>query len=478
MSSMFAALTTASNALDVLEQAMGVVQNNVTNASTPGYASQKLNLSASAFNAADDLWGGVQADGVQSSRNTYAEESVRSQNELLGQATQQASSLSSLQSVFDVSGQSGIPAALSGLYSAFSAWSATPTDATAGQQVINAAQSFVSAVNQTASNIQQTSSQTSQQLASTVSQINQLSSQIAGMNAQIRSGGQNDAGLDANMYSTLEQLSNLANISVRNESDGTMTVLMDGQTPLVLGTTQTQLNVTYLGSVGPPPPNPGAPPDAHILTSGGQDVTSIVSGGQIAALLEFSNVTLPSVTGNGAQQGSLNQLAQAVADQVNTLLTSGQTNSGAAGTALFSYDAATPTSIASSLTLNPGMTAAQLAPVAPGPPPAANGVANQLAQLSNTGTVGATGMSYTGFYSSIASGVGTAQATAATAQQTQTQLVAQAQNMRNQVSGVSLNDQAAALLQFQQAYEAAAHVISTISNTSQYLLQMMGQLQG
>lgn len=478
MSSLFASLTTASNALDVLEQAMGVVQNNVTNASTPGYVNQTLRLGAAAFNPSENLWGGVQADGVQSSRNQYAEESVWNQNNLLGQASQQASSLGSLQSVFDVSGQSGIPAALSGLYSAFSAWSTTPGDATAQTQVMNAAQTFVQAVNQTAASVQQIGSQTETQLSSTVSQINQLASQIAGMNGQIRSGDQNDAGLQANLYNTIEQLSNLANVSVQTQSDGTVTVLMDGQTPLVMGTTLTQLDVTYLGSVGPPAPSPGAPPSAHILTSGGRDVTSILSGGQIAALVQFRNVTLPSITGDGQQQGSLNQLAQAVADRVNSLLTSGQTSSGAPGTPLFTYTAGIPTSVAASLSVNSSITATQLAPVDPGPPAVANGVANSLAQLSNPTSPASMidGMSYTGFYGSIASGIGAQQASAASAQQTQTQLLTQAQNMRNQVSGVSLNDQAAALLEFQQAYEASAQMISTINSTSQYLLQTMEQL--
>ncbi len=194
MSSLFAALHTASDALDVIEQAMGVTQNNVSNASTPGYVTQTLKIAANPFNPSGNIWGGVQADGIQSSRNQYAEESVWNQNQLLGSASTQASSLSALESNFDVSGQTGIPAALSSLYSAFSAWSNSPTNPDQQQQVITAAQGVAQAFNQTSSNIQQISSQTDQQLQSTVSQINQLSSQIAGINGQIRNGDANDAG--------------------------------------------------------------------------------------------------------------------------------------------------------------------------------------------------------------------------------------------------------------------------------------------
>lgn len=479
MSSLFASLRTASDALGVLEQAMGVTQNNVANASTPGYVTQTLKIAANTFDPSGNVWGGVHADGFQSSRNRYAEQSVWNQNQRLGSASRQTSSLSSLQSNFDVSGQSGIPAALSRLYSAFSAWGNSPTDPNQQQQVITAAQGIAQSFNQASSNIQQLSTQTDQQLQSTVTQINQLSSQLAAINGQIRQGDGNDAGLQANLYNTIEQLSNLADVSVENQTDGTVTVLMNGQIPLVLGTNQMQIQVTYLGSAGA---SAGAPPDAHIMTGSGQDVTSIVNGGQIAALLQFRNVTLPSVTGDGTQQGSLNQLAQAIADRVNGLLTSGQISPGpppVSGVQLFTYNTATPTATASTLAVSPTITGSQLAAINPGPPSVANGIATQLAQLSNPQSAGSmvNGMSYTDYYSSIASGIGQQQSAASSTQQSQTELLAQAQTMRDQVSGVSLNDQAASLMQFQQAYEASAKVISIIEATSQYLLTTMQSIQ-
>jgi flagellar hook-associated protein 1 len=471
MSDLLSALQTAGHSLDILQQAMGVIQNNVANASTPGYVTQTLNLSASTFQPENNLWGGVQADGVQSARSQYAEQSVWNQNELLGAATAQASSLSSLQSVFDVTGKSGIPAALSGLFSAFSAWSASPTDATSQQQVLDVAQSVSQAFQQAASSIGQIESQTNQQIESTVDKINQLSSQIASINQQIRNGGTNDAGLQANLYNDLEQLSNLTSISVQVEGDGTATVLMGGQTPLVIGGTQTELQVQYVGSAGfPPPLFPNASPDVKITTASGQDVTSIITEGQLAGLVQFRNTTLPSVIGNQNQQGSLNQLAQAIADKVNGLLTSGQTASGNYGLPLFTYASAR---VAASLSVNPNITVSQLAAIQPANgsnAAVANGIASQLAQLANNSS-DINGMSFTNFYSSVASDVGAQASNASAAQQTQTDLLAQAQNMRAQISGVSLNDQAAQLVQFQQAYEAQSEMIQVITSTSNYFMQ-------
>jgi len=125
------------------------------------------------------------------------------------------------------------------------------------------------------------------------------------------------------------------------------------------------------------------------------------------------------------------------------------------------------------------MTASQLAPVDPGPPSVANGIADQLSQLQSPTSAAdmLSGLSYTGFYSAIASDVGALKASASQTQQTQTQVLTQAQSARGQLSGVSLNEQAAALLQFQNAYQASAQALSTIEKTMQYLMTTFQSLQ-
>jgi len=479
MSSLFSALNTASNALDVLGDAIGVVQNNVSNSSTPGYVTQTLNMTARPFDASGNLWGGVEANGVMNSRSIFAEQAVWSANEQAGQSTQEASSLSALQNFFDVSGTSGVPAALSSLYSAFSAWSSNPTDTTSRQQVITAATTFAQSVQQAATNVEQLRTQTDTQLSGTVSNINSLTAQIASINGEIQQGDKSDAGVQAQLYNSLEQLSNLVPISVTTASDGTATVLLGGQSPLVLGDSSNPLQVSYTVPANPTIAN--ATPDAQLLTSGGTDVTALANQGQLGGLLSFRNTTLPSVIGDSQQQGSLNQLAQSVADTVNNLLEGGEISSGppaVAGQALFSYSTADPTEAASSLSLDPAITASTLAAIAPGPPAVANGIATQLAALSTAQNSSLNNLSATDFYSSIASGIGQSEATASSNQTTQAQLLSQAQNMRAQVEGVSLNQQAALIMQYQQSYQAAAQVISTVNLTMQSLLTVMQQISG
>jgi flagellar hook-associated protein 1 len=458
--------------MDVLEKAIGVVQNNVANANTPGYVTQTPTFLARPFDPAGNVWGGVESGAVESARNGYAEQAVWSASQQAGLTTQQATSLTALENVFDVSGTSGIPAALSQLSAAFSSWSANPTDPPTRQQVLVAAQNFSQSFNQTAAGIDTIRSQTDQQLSSTVGQINQYAAQIADINAQIRRGAGSDAGLQSQLYNTLEQLSSLAPVTVRTESDGTATVLLGGQSALVIGQNANPLRLAY-----PPPavgaPNPNAAPDAQLLSADGADVTALATQGQLGGLLSFRNTTLAAVLGDSQQQGSLNQLAQGVAGRVNTLLATGTTGSPPVpGAALFTYSLTSPTQAAATLAVNPLLTAAQLAA---GTATSANGVASQLAGLatSHNATDQIAGLNYTDFYSNIASGIGQQAASASTAGAAQTQILTQAQNLRAQVSGVSLNDQAASLLQFQQGYQAAAQMITVINNITQSLLTMM-----
>jgi flagellar hook-associated protein 1 FlgK len=476
VSSLFAALGTAANALDVLEKAIGVVQNNVANANTPGYVTQTPTFLARPFDPAGNVWGGVESGAVQSARNGYAEQAVWSANQRAGSATQEATSLDALQNVFDVSGTSGIPGALSQLSAAFSSWSSNPTDTTAREQVLTTARNLSQSFNQASTGIDTIRSQTDQQLATTVSQINQYAAQIANINLQIRRGSGSDAGLQSQLYNTIEQLSSLAPVTVRTESDGTATVLLGGQSPLAIGQNASPLSLAY-------PPNgvsanyPLAAPDAQLLAADGHDVTALANEGQLGGLLAFRNTALPAVVGDGQQQGSLNQLAQSIADRVNGLLTSGQSSAGpppVAGVPLFTYSSTSATAAAATLAIDPLVTAADLAA---GTSTSANGVASALAGLANSHNtadqVGLSGLNYTDFYSNIASQIGEQAASASSTSAAQTQILTQAQNLRAQVSGVSLNDQAASLMQFQQGYQAAAQMITVINNITQSLLQMM-----
>jgi flagellar hook-associated protein 1 FlgK len=207
-------------------------------------------------------------------------------------------------------------------------------------------------------------------------------------------------------------------------------------------------------------------------------VTSYVSQGKLAGQLDVYNNILPSLGGNAYQQGDLNLLAQSVADRVNQILTSGNISDGpppVPGVPLFSYNAGNPSAIAQTLTLNGAATPDQLAAIDPGPPYVSNGIALRLAALASPQSAAdkLNGFSYAEFYGNMAAGVGRQTQAAQDQLVIQQGTLAQARNLRSQVSGVSLNDEAAQMVAFQRAYDAVSRTVSILDELTQATINML-----
>jgi flagellar hook-associated protein 1 len=466
--SLFSALNTAAGALSAFNKAIDVTQNNVANANTPGYAAQNPVMESVNLQSPNDILGGV-TEETQNTRSAYADTAVQQQQSLLGEFQQLQTSLAPLQSALDVSSTSAIPSALNELFSSFSQWSSQPSNGAYQTAVINAARDTAAAFQQVASQLTSASASTSQDLQSTVAEINQDATAIQGYNAQIAAGNSNP-GLSAQLENTLENLSNLVNIQTLPGVGGMVTVLIGGQTPLVIGTNVDALQVGAAANAA------NGPANATILDSNGNDVTSQVSSGSLGGLLSVRNGLIPSLIGGGSQVGGLNTLAQSLADTVNNLLESGSTTATPpfqSGSALFTYTAAPASGLAASLQVTAGFQPSQLAATDPGPPEVSNGIALQLAGLDTNPAGQINGLSFSQYFASLASSVGSAVNNANNNAAAQAQTVSQAKNLQQQVSGVSLDEEAIRLVQLQSSYQAASKVVTVIDEITQSLMGMI-----
>src|SRR5579883_569953 len=469
MGSLFSALNTAAGAIAAFNDAIDVTQNNVANANTAGYAKQVPLMESVDIQSSKGVLGGV-TEQTHDTRNGLADTAVQQQLSLLGQFQQLQTSLAPLQTALDVSANAPIPSALNQLFQSFSQWSTQPSNSIYQTAVITAAQATATAFQQVASQLNAARGSASQNLQSTVAQINQGAAKIQAYNTSIAAGNGNP-GLSAQLESTLEDLSSLVNVQTLPGVGGTVTVLLGGQTPLVLGT---QVNALQVGADVANAVN--GPPNATILDSNGKDITAQVTSGKLNGLLSTENNLIPSLIGGGQQVGGLNTLAKSVADTVNTLLEQGSTTPTPpyqAGTALFSYSGAPPSGIAQSLQVVSGFSPSQLAATDPGPPAVSNGIALKLAALDTNPAGQINGMSFSQYYGSLAAQVGNAVSSANTSAAAQTQAVTQAKNLQQQVSGVSIDEEAVRLVQLQSSYQAASKVVTVIDQITQALMNMV-----
>jgi len=478
MSNLLASLLSTAGTLDAYSRVLEVAQNNVANASTAGYAKQRLDLYALPFDPAGGVTGGVRAGSVVSARSEYAEQTVRRETSALGYEQQLVDNLTSIQSNFDISGNQGIPQALNNLLQSFSAWGATPDNQAARQTVIERASDLANSFQRTSNDVSARARDTELQVDQTIVEVNRIVGEIRGYNHFAMQGNNHDSGLDARIHASLEELSTLVDVDATFQSDGTVNLMLNGESPLLLGDKSFALDSSLYQPQDPAPVNVSGPAVMRITAADGSDVTSKTTGGQLGALLKVRNRILPEIMGDGMQPGGLNVMAKQFADRVNQLLTSGNITNGPpaeAGLPLFTYDATDATAVARSLAVSSGLTAEQLAAISTGPPTVSNGVPLALSAMANPlqDQDKVNGLSFSQFFGHMAARVGSLLSDGLNNQDVQQSLLSQAKDLRQQFQGVSLDEEATILMQFQRAYQATSKFLSVLDQLTETTINIL-----
>jgi flagellar hook-associated protein 1 FlgK len=98
----------------------------------------------------------------------------------------------------------------------------------------------------------------------------------------------------------------------------------------------------------------------------------------------------------------------------------------------------------------------------------------RLAGLANSSDPAAQldGLNYPSFFGKIAGALGSAISSAQTNVTVERDLGIQARDLRQQSSGVSLDEQAVKVMEFQRAYQAASKMVTVLDGLLETLMQM------
>lgn len=453
MGNLLVSLRNTAEAMRVYERGMGVVQANVTNASTPGYARQTQLLAAMRMDLDSGLPGGVVSAGTLDCRNEYAEATVRRRAESLGYADERARQLDALEPVYDITSNGSLSSAMDRLFQSFSALTVAPNDLAARQVVLDRASELARSFRAMDASLQEASASTDKSLAQQVDAINRVVAGISSLNKQFRTDFEvkNDAGVQAQMNNLLEQLSELGNFTVLRNDDGSATVYLGGQTLLAVGEQQLRISLDASSSAS-----------ARILDASGQDITSQVEGGRLAALLEIRNQMLP------AKRNQLDRLAQSLADSVNNVLAGGVDLDGnTPGKNLFQYDG----TLGAARTLTTTDLAPRELAAASSAAPGGNGVALQASALGQAKVLD--GGTFTQYFAAQAAAVGRMASAARDERDSNQALVTQARQFRQEVQGVNLDQEAIALIEYQRAYQASAQLVKTLNEMTETIINLL-----
>jgi flagellar hook-associated protein 1 FlgK len=236
-------------------------------------------------------------------------------------------------------------------------------------------------------------------------------------------------------------------VRVVKHDDGTVTV-MGEESNLVDRVIPTQLSVS------------GASPTLGIVDSGGVPLSRI--GGSMGGALEVINKVVPDL------RTQLDALALNVVTEMNAIHRNGFTSTGSTFTDFF--DAGLTSAGSISLAAPIKLSSANVA-AGGSARPGDGSIALQLAQLGSAGIGGLAGRTFRDYYSGVAAGVGLAVDGASTDSDVQQALMDQADQQRAAVSGVSVDEEMVNLISQQQAFGAAAKIVTIADDMMKTLLQ-------
>jgi len=461
---------------------LNTASNNLANVSTPGYATEKVNLSPEAAGGVLSTGQGVIVGSVSRlSDAVYSAVSVAAAG-VQGSASQTSQALTSIQTIFPEPSSSGIASQLSTLWSNIATLASNPSQAGAEQAVVGAAQSVALSLNNSSTQLSQLSTSLQGTVGSgagdggTLAQVNSLLQQVAHLNAQIVAGavsGQNANALTDQRTAAVNTLAGLIGLTSTAGPHGALAIYANG-VQLVSGNVAQTLSTT--GSA--------ATANLAITTANGVEVNV---GGSIGATLTAVNTTIPDY------QSKLNAVADALATSLNTLQAKGMSASGVPGSAIAGGATALPnifvnngssnTYTTGSSTLNSAATI-EVAPalmadtslIATASAPGA-GNANVIGTPSLDGSNGqamaALATSTTGpdaAYQTMIGALGTQAANALTTSNTAQSLFTTASNNLSTITGVDQNTQEVNIMAAQNAFQANSKVIGAINSCFQSLI--------
>ncbi len=448
MTSLSSSLAIASQSLMAEQAEISVTNNNIANASTTGYSREQVELEESPNN-------GVDITGITSVQDELLNIQIQQQTSQQSSANAQVNALTQVEDLFPSTGTS-LSSSLSTFFTSLTALSANPSNTASRETVISNAQTLVQQFNSISSGLTGPASALNTDVTTDVAQINQLSSEAASLNQQIvqqQSAGQPTATFTDQLNQLETQLAGLTNISITHTADGD-TISTGNGTPLVLGSESYALQT-----------NTDASGNTQVLDASGNNITTAITGGDLGGTIQVRDNDIPAL------QTSLDTLANQFATAFNSAQASGYDANGNPGAALFTVSSTVAGSAATISLTTTDPTAIAASSVAGSDASGSNGNVANLTAVQNAALPA--GQSATGLASNLVYQVGSLTSTATAASSAASLSLTSLSNQQSSVSGVSIDQETANLLQYQQAYEAAAKVVSTISTLMTTLMNMI-----
>jgi flagellar hook-associated protein 1 len=461
-------LNCAMTALLAQQTAMTVTSNNIANVNTEGYARQEAVLAELAPTRFGTtlLGNGVEVTAVTSQYNKYLSTALAKEASSYEEQKTYEQYFSRIESILSEN-NTNLTSNITAFFNAWQDLSADPTSSTCRLNVQTSGTNLTSGIRDMYSQLQNIQSEVDDIVGQKVTDINGLLHSIAELNGQISSlkgSGQESSTYVNQRAKLVEKLSAIIDINTFEDGQGALTVMIAGGKTLLDKETVCELTADRSSSAD----------NLYRITWDGNsssltDVTDIIRGGSLGALIDLRDSQLPSF------MNTIDDLVQSLVTNVNDIHNTGYTASGATGIDFFQADTRAY-ALTFDLTDEIKADAQNIAVTSSAANPTDNDIALSIAGLGSasvrigTSTVLTT---YTDYGAAIASRIGSLSQNAQNLAEYHETYKASIQSQVDSVSGVSIDEEMSNLIKFQYAYQAAARLLNTAQTLMDSLLEMI-----
>lgn len=460
----FSGIYVALQSILAQQKAMEITEHNVANANTAGFHRQEAIFKAGVPEKAmgmmqaggiGDMGTGVLIDRIRRYNLEFFDTRFRKETAMTSQYDSATQILKTVEINLSDTADDSIGLRMDAFFASWQKVSADPDIPAIRDVLVQDAKALAGSFNARYSGLVDIRTDQNLAIEQRVNEINTAATQIAQLNEEIgrslATGNQPNDLLDERDRQ-ITRLSEIAGVTSHVQENGQVITSLNGHA-LVVGSRTFTLNTTT---------------DADGLTQIGWDDGQPISitTGEIAGILDVRDRIIPD------QMSQLNATAKGLMDRVNTVHSAGFGLDNSTGLPMFTFLAGTE---AQSMTVNaalddPSKIAAATALDSPGDGNNALAISKiydeQLADLNNISIRQYNGERVTKFALEVRG---------AKSSSANHKNVADALNtQREEVSGVSLDEEAANMVKYQRSYQAAVRLMTTVDEMLEQMINNMG----
>ena len=442
------------------QTALQTVSHNIANKSTEGYSRQRVDLQANVpiGSSRVRVGMGARASSVTRINNPFIEKQILNEGAELGFMNARSESLGRVEQVYNEQLNPGLNKYISDFFNAFRELSTSPENLASRTLVRETAQNLVTDFSRVSGQLKGIQNEINAQLKNNVEQINQYATEVADLNHKIQvvelagNAVANDERDRRDLI--LKKMSELINIKWAEGDDG-MVAISAGPSPIVSGHFAMKLDAREV-----PSERHRGGVHMEIFYQQKDDLTPMkitdqVKGGSIGGLLDVRDGVIEDLLAD------VDEMAFRFASAVNTVHAQGFDRYDQPGVGFFEVgpelDAAETLSLSEDIRTD----VAKIATAAQVGSPGDNRVSNMIVNLQNQKFLGGGQSTMDEFYNGIVGKVGVTANRALSGAESQQNVVTQLKNIRESISGVSLDEETTKMIDFQKTFDASARLIRT-----------------